>query len=423
MKGIIAFLIIFTVLVVFHEFGHYFFARKLGILVREFAIGMGPKIFQHHGKNGTTFTIRILPLGGYVRLAGLEETDLTAGKNVFLTFNNQNIITKIDTRENPSHPGLPFTVRKSDLTDQLTLTGDSFDNKANDLITKTFNVDHDAFIIENDGTEIRIAPRDVQYSSASWWKKLITNFAGPFNNILLAIVAFSLSAFMVGGVQDTNSNKITIFDQTMPAAKAGIKTGDAVIAVNGTKTNNYEEIYDAINKNSSKKPIKLKVKHEGRIKNYMIRPKYSKAEGKGRYLIGISVWYKKDLRSQFLYGFTQTYDNAIAIFQTLGSFFNGGFSLNKIAGPVGIYSISAQAADSGLGVLVSLCGALSVSLAIANLLPIPGLDGGKVLLNLIEAIRKKPLKQEHEVVVTLAGALLLFMLIIVVTIHDIMKLF
>lgn len=423
MKGLVAFLIIFTILVVFHEFGHYFFARRLGILVREFAIGMGPKFFQHHAKNGTTFTIRILPLGGYVRLAGMEENELSAGQNVYLTFNKQNTVTIIDTRENAAQQGLPFTVRKSDLTDTLTINGDSFDNQANDLVTQTFAVDHDAYVIENDGTELRIAPRDVQYNSAAWWKKLITNFAGPFNNIILAIVAFTLSALMMGGVQDLNTNQITVSDAAMPAARAGIKTGDAIVAVNGKKTTNYEEISQAISKSAHQKPIALKVKRQGKLQDYSIKPEYHKIEGKRRYLIGISVWYRKDLRSQLLYGFTQTAANTVAIFQTLGSFFTGGFSLNKIAGPVGIYSISAEAANSGLGVMVSLCGALSISLAIANLLPIPGLDGGKVLLNLIEAIRRKPLKQEHEVVVTLIGAAFLFMLIIVVTVHDIMKLF
>ncbi|BDR58392.1 RIP metalloprotease RseP [Xylocopilactobacillus apicola] len=423
MRGIIVFLILFTILVVIHEFGHYFFAKKSGILVREFAIGMGPKIFQHHADNGTTFTIRILPLGGYVRLAGVEESELEAGQQVALTLNENKMVETIDTRSEQNVTGLPFTVRKSDLTDQLEIEGDVFDNEADQMVTRIFQVDHDASIIENDGTSLRIAPRDVQYNSAVWWKKLIVNFAGPFNNILLAIIAFSLSAFLMGGVQDLSTNKVTVFDQSMPASKAGLKTGDQIVAVDGEQTRDYNEVKSVLDRHQNGKTVTLKVQRDGKLQTFKVKPQYSKSEGKGRYYIGISVWYKKDVRSELLYGFSATYENTVAIFQTLGSFFTGGFSLDKIAGPVGIYSISAQAANSGVGVLVSLCASLSISLAIANLLPIPGLDGGKIILNLLEAIRRKPIKQEHEVIVTLIGAAFLLMLIVVVTIHDIMKLF
>ena len=84
MKAIITFLLIFCVNVVFHEFGHFFFAKRSGILVREFAIGMGPKIFAHTGKDGTVYTIRILPLGGYVRMAGWVKIQLRLKRGVLL---------------------------------------------------------------------------------------------------------------------------------------------------------------------------------------------------------------------------------------------------------------------------------------------------------------------------------------------------
>ena len=75
MKTLLTFLIVFSVVVVIHELGHFYFARKAGILVREFAIGMGPKIFSHQGKDGTAYTIRALPMGGYVRMAGYDEEE------------------------------------------------------------------------------------------------------------------------------------------------------------------------------------------------------------------------------------------------------------------------------------------------------------------------------------------------------------
>lgn len=98
MKALLVFLFIFSIVVVVHEFGHFYFAKRAGILVREFAIGMGPKIFSHQGKDGTTYTIRILPLGGYVRMAGFEEEDgLKPGMFVQLVLDEQNNVIKINT--------------------------------------------------------------------------------------------------------------------------------------------------------------------------------------------------------------------------------------------------------------------------------------------------------------------------------------
>ena len=95
MKSILVFIIIFSVIVIVHEFGHFYFARKSGILVREFSIGMGPKVFEKQGKDGVAYTIRLLPLGGYVRMAGADEGgDLTPGMFISLAVDEQNIVHK-----------------------------------------------------------------------------------------------------------------------------------------------------------------------------------------------------------------------------------------------------------------------------------------------------------------------------------------
>ena len=94
----IAFIVIFGVIVLVHEFGHFYFAKKSGILVREFSIGMGPKIFAHIGQDGTAYTIRILPLGGYVRMAGWGEdtTEIKTGTPVSLTLNEAGKVVRIN---------------------------------------------------------------------------------------------------------------------------------------------------------------------------------------------------------------------------------------------------------------------------------------------------------------------------------------
>ena len=98
MKTIITFIIVFGILVLVHEFGHFYFAKRAGILVREFAIGMGPKIFAHRGKDGTTYTIRLLPIGGYVRMAGMGEdmTEITPGMPLSVELNAVGNVVKIN---------------------------------------------------------------------------------------------------------------------------------------------------------------------------------------------------------------------------------------------------------------------------------------------------------------------------------------
>ena len=172
----ITFIIIFGIIVVVHEFGHFYFAKKSGILVREFAIGMGPKIFSHIGKDRTAYTIRILPLGGYVRMAGWGEdsTDIKVGTPASLTLDAEGKVVRINlSGKKVDQTALPMNVTGFDFEEKLEITGLVLDE------LKTYAVDHDATIVEEDGTEVRIAPLDVQYQNASIWGCLITNLSTP----------------------------------------------------------------------------------------------------------------------------------------------------------------------------------------------------------------------------------------------------
>ena len=126
MQGLLAFIVIFGILVVVHEFGHFYFAKKSGILVREFAVGMGPKIFAHTGKDGTAYTIRALPLGGYVRMAGWgdDTTNIKTGTPVTLTLNKDGLVKRINlSQKYLDQTSLPMNVTDYDLEDKLTITG------------------------------------------------------------------------------------------------------------------------------------------------------------------------------------------------------------------------------------------------------------------------------------------------------------
>ena len=126
MLGILTFIIVFGILVIVHEFGHLYFAKKAGILVREFSIGMGPKIFSHFDKEGTAYTFRILPLGGYVRMAGWgdDTTEIKTGTPASLTMNEDGLVTRINlSNKHLDNTALPMNVTSYDLEDKLEITG------------------------------------------------------------------------------------------------------------------------------------------------------------------------------------------------------------------------------------------------------------------------------------------------------------
>ncbi|HEL2357413.1 TPA: RIP metalloprotease RseP [Streptococcus suis] len=418
MKGILAFIFIFGVIVVVHEFGHFHFAKKAGILVREFAIGMGPKIFAHTGKDGTLYTIRILPLGGYVRMAGWGEdkTEIKTGSPASLSLNEAGVVTRINlSGKQLDSLSLPMNVTSFDFEEKLEITGLVLEE------SKTYKVDHDATIVEEDGTEVRIAPLDVQYQNATVWGRLMTNFAGPMNNFILGILVFIILFFMQGGVANPSSNAVSITEGGALQA-AGVVTGDKILSVNGNTTDSYTEVATIISKaatDATTAPsFDLVVEHEGTEKSLTVTAE----KVDDSYRIGISPILKTGFFDKIIGGFQQAGATAVIVVTALKNLI-ANFDVKQLGGPVAIYKVSSQAAEFGLVSVLGLMAALSINLGIFNLIPIPALDGGKIVMNILEAIRRKPLKPETESYITLAGVAVMVVLMIVVTWNDIIRVF
>ncbi|AXI68291.1 RIP metalloprotease RseP [Streptococcus suis] len=418
MKGILAFIFIFGVIVVVHEFGHFYFAKKAGILVREFAIGMGPKIFAHTGKDGTLYTIRILPLGGYVRMAGWGEdkTEIKTGSPASLSLNEAGVVTRINlSGKQLDSLSLPMNVTSFDFEEKLEITGLVLEE------SKTYKVDHDATIVEEDGTEVRIAPLDVQYQNATVWGRLMTNFAGPMNNFILGILVFIILFFMQGGVANPSSNAVSITEGGALQA-AGVVTGDKILSVNGNKTDSYTEVATIISKaatDATTAPsFDLVVEHDGKNRHVSVTAE----QVDGAYRIGISPILKTGFVDKIVGGFQEAGATALRVVTALKNLI-ANFDVKQLGGPVAIYKVSSQAAEFGLVSVLGLMAALSINLGIFNLIPIPALDGGKIVMNILEAIRRKPLKPETESYITLAGVAVMVVLMIVVTWNDIIRVF
>ena len=417
MLGILTFILVFGIIVVVHEFGHFYFAKKSGILVREFAIGMGPKIFAHIGKDGTTYTIRILPLGGYVRMAGWgdDTTEIKTGTPVSLTLTDDGKVKRINlSGKKLDQTALPMQVTQFDFEDKLFIRGLVLEEE------KTFAVDHDATVVEADGTEVRIAPLDVQYQNATIWGKLITNFAGPMNNFILGIVVFWILIFMQGGVRDVNTNQFHIMPQGA-LAKVGVPETAQITKIGSHEISNWESLIQAVESETKDKTaptLDVTISEKGSDKQVTVTPE----ESQGRYLLGVQPGIKSDFLSMFVGGFTTAADSALRILSALKNLIFQP-DLNKLGGPVAIFKASSDAAKNGIENVLYFLAMISINIGIFNLIPIPALDGGKIVLNILEAIRRKPLKQEIETYVTLAGVVIMVVLMIAVTWNDIMRLF
>ena len=402
MQALIVFLLVFTVIVSIHEFGHFYFARKAGILVREFAIGMGPKLFSHQGKDGVLYTIRMIPLGGYVRLAGLGEDQdaVQAGMQVAL------------------EDEVPVQVDQLDLTDAMTITGLPLGSQ--DLVT--YHVDHKARIIEADGSSIQVAPRQVTYGAAKPWAKFMTNVAGPMNNFILSILIFVVVAFVRPGGVPVEANVLGYIEPDSPAAQAGLQAGDRIDAIGQTKVSNWRQMVQAIQSKPGQ-TVDFSVHRGDQDLTLPVSIRADQVEQATIGRIGVAQPVTQDIWAKIAYGFTATWSQITGVAAAIVGIFLRGLNLNQFGGPVAIAKITSEAASQGFMPVLVLTGLLSSNIGAFNLLPIPALDGGKIVLNAIEGVRGKPLSQEKEGILTIIGALILVAFMLAVTWNDISRLF
>ncbi|ETP68773.1 RIP metalloprotease RseP [Planococcus glaciei] len=418
METVLAFIIIFGALVFFHEFGHFLFAKRAGILVREFAIGMGPKILGIT-KGETIYTLRLLPIGGYVRMAGedMDAIHLQAGHRIGVLLNKDGQATKIIMNQKAMYPDiLLMEVEEADLEKELYIKGYDEEDKF-----VRIEVARDA-VVEENGRETILAPYDRQFDSKSLGHRFMTILAGPLFNFILAFFIFTAIGLMQG--IPTNEPVITEVTEDSPAAEAGLQNGDLVKEIDGKSIASWNELVESVQDNAGN-PLPFEVERGGETLDFTITPEVSEESPEKVGVIGVLYRspLEKDFLGSFAYGAEQTVFWFKEIFRLLGMLVTGQFTIDALSGPVGIYKTTEEVAKYGIFTLMSWAGMLSINLGIMNLLPLPALDGGRLMFFIIEGIRGKPVDRQKEGMVHFVGIMLLMLLMIVVTWNDIQKFF
>jgi regulator of sigma E protease len=401
-----------------------FFAKRAGIMCPEFAIGMGPKIFSFR-KNETLYTIRLLPVGGYVRMAGdgLEEPPVQPGMHVKIKLNDKDEITHIILDDQHKFQQIEaIEVKQCDFKEDLFIEGVT----AYDQERHRYHIANKAYFVEN-GSLIQIAPRNRQFTHKKPYQKFLTLFAGPLFNFLLTLVLFIGLAYYQG----TPTNTVDEVAKDTPAAQAGLQSGDKIVKIDHHSIDSKSDIDNAVSqiKNNN---TQIKVERDGKTETLQVKPKkveqkLTKTHSETKYLLGYTATTEHTLFKPIVSGVERSLEAGklifTAILSMIASIFTGQFSFDMLNGPVGIYHTVDSVVKTGIINLISWTALLSVNLGLMNLLPIPALDGGRILFVIYEAIFRKPLNKKAETTIIAIGAVFVLIVMVLVTWNDIQRYF
>jgi regulator of sigma E protease len=419
------FLLVIGILVFVHEFGHFIMAKRAGVRVEKFSLGMGPKLFGFK-KGDTEYILSALPLGGYVKMAGENPDEEPTGApdefqaktvwqrasiavtgpltNIVLAFLVMPVVFMVGTYTiGPAAIG--FVEKGSPAEKAGFQVGDVIQEINGRKIT---DWEKGAMLIAvNPDTDIKVKIKRKE-------------------DVLTLTLRPTLDAernIGTSGLYPDFPVEIGKLKPGFPAEKAGIKLHDKILAVNGMTVYYWNQFSSAVKESGGKKLL-ITIEREGK----RIQLEAIPVESEGRYVIGVEpivpmIFKKYGFFESIGLGFDKTLEAIDLTFITLKKLVTFDLSIKTLGGPVMIAQMSGQAASAGLSAFLSLLAMISISLGILNLLPIPILDGGLILFLVIEAIRKKPLSRKTMEVAQSIGAGLLITLIAVVSYNDIVRMF
>jgi regulator of sigma E protease len=418
-----AVLLLFGAAIFLHELGHYWVALKLGMKVEEFAIGMGPKMFSWK-RNGIVYSVRWIPAGGFVKLPQMITSEALEGH-----------------AESEVPPALPYQKI-------LVALAGPFMNVVFGFVIATviYFIGLPTLVnppiigeVEAGSPEAKMGIRDgdrivmVNNRPIESWQDITFETLTAPTNVLPVMIArgtetntyyLTAKASPIGGkwlnLDSREHPVVGAIEPDMPAAKVDLKPGDTILAVNGIATPSQERMSEVIS-NMAGAPCEITFTRKGERKSISITPVYDPASKRAR----IGIGFKPVYEIKHPLPWDQMSQVASRTFGTISALIHSkqtGVKPKDLSGPVGIISILASQVYSDYRLALSFLVLLNINLAIINLLPIPVLDGGHIMMSIIEKIRRRPLSPKFVEYVTTGFALLLISFMIYITFFDFRRL-
>lgn len=423
--NIIIALLILSVIIIIHEFGHFIIAKANGVGVTEFAVGMGPRILQFK-KGETIYCIKILPFGGSCMMVG-EDTESEDEK----AFNNKSVWARISIIA----AGPIFNFILAFVMAVIIIANIGYDPceiadveegsvayqaglRAGDVIT-SINGKRVVF-----GREFSL--RELASPEQSM---IITYVRNGEENTVTVVPEFVENDYYQVGIS-IGDLKVESVVEGRPAKEAGIKEGDVITAINGIEMTNAQQAVDTIT-GSGGNELVISVIRDGQQMDLTVVPKLVHTTS---YETGISINYgrtKTGAINTVVLSFYEVKYWINTVFESFGMMFRGQVTADDVSGPVGVVNLIGDVVEDskedGLFYvffnIFNLTLMLSANLGVMNLLPIPALDGGRLVFLIIEAVRGKPIDREKEGMVHFVGLMLLMILMVFITFNDIVNLF
>ncbi|HEY6348485.1 MAG TPA: RIP metalloprotease RseP [Candidatus Angelobacter sp.] len=426
--------LVLGVLVFVHEFGHYAVAKLCGVRVEVFSLGFGKRLWGFR-KGDTDYRISLLPLGGYVKMAGenpMEERTGDPGEFtshprwqrflIAIAGPSMNIILAIVVLAVVFMVRFGYPVYWKKPADIGWVRPDSRAQAAGirpgDRILKIDNISNPTW----EDLEYRIALNPNQSLPV-----VLQRGSQIISNIILTPKPTGPEQEGSAGLEAVEPVHVATVEQGLPAENSGIQPGDQIVAVNGEPLRDFQQMYDTVQQ-AKATPVSFTFLHDNKQSTVTLTPQFTTPENsqEKQYLIGISRTEEREITSLSLgpaivQSLAECKKNSLLIFELLQKMVQHKVSIRQMSGPIGITKMSGEAAKQGVIPLLALMALISLNLAVFNLLPIPILDGGLMLMLAIEGIMRRDIKQEIKERVYRVAFVFLLVFAAVVIYNDLAK--
>ena len=401
------------ILIIIHEAGHMIVAKKCKVKVNEFSIGFGPLIWKKQGKE-TKYTIRLIPLGGFCSMEGEDERSENEGSFSKASIPKRLAIVFAGAAVNIIFGLLVYFILMSTTGNYIS---NEIESTIDGYVAQEIGLQAGDKIVEIEGKKVKSKYDLDEVTKNIKENREISLKIERNGEIIEHKTELTEVSSKVTGLYLDEKGKVITVEKGSVAEKQGIQANDKIVKINNEDVN--EDITKIVEQIQQKGigTVLLTIERGNETLNIELTPDHEYS-----YYLGVNLKTAENtVINHIIYGAVETKEFSLSIIDNLKQLFTGKVGLDQMMGPVGISE--AVASTTGIQDFVYLLALISLSLGITNLLPIPALDGGKILILLIEAIRRKPLKQETEFNIQLLGFSFLIVLSLYVAYNDILRIF